>query len=59
MAKKMPPAGRPGKTPAARVPPRMPGVTGGKVRSRTDADKPYNPVSKPVPAVPQGKRKAR
>lgn len=46
MAKKMPPAGRPARTAGAKVPPRTPGVTGGKVRSRISLDQPWNATGK-------------
>lgn len=59
MAKKMPNAGRPAKTPGGKVPPRKPGVTGGKVRSRTGADTPRNPAGHATPPKRPGKKPRR
>lgn len=61
MTKPMPKAGRPKRVPGKQVPPRVPGVTGGKMRSRTDADAPSSPTGKagkPQAAKPKTKRKA-
>jgi hypothetical protein len=57
MVKKMPAAGRPKRTPAAKVPPRIPGATGGKMRARTDADNPANPIG--AAAKPKQQKTAR
>jgi len=50
-------AGRPARTAAGKVPPRIPGATGGKMRSRTDADAPSNPIG--IVAQPGAKPKPR
>lgn len=59
-ARKMPKAGRPKRTAGAKVPPRVPGVTGGTMRSRTDADQPENPIGKAgQPPKPKPVRRRR
>lgn len=57
MAKAMPRAGRAPRTPGAVRPPLTPGKTSGSIRSRTDADQPFNPTGRATPwpqPEPQG-----
>lgn len=59
MVRKIPAAGRPKRTSAAVVPPRVPGATGGKMRARTDADNPASPAGMAAKPKPQKTARAR
>lgn len=46
MAKPMPRAGRPHKTPGSKSAPRAPGLTSGSLRDRAALDEPVNPLGR-------------
>jgi len=60
--KRVPAAGRPAKTPAAKVPPRTSGALNGSVRDRAKVDDPWSPAGKAAAApkkAPAPKKRAR